>query len=142
VQRFPRYCFCDLCGHWSQARPLYGHRLISGTNPVDGDVVIGKEMGKKYRSKGVKREHSIISGLLPVLERIAAHPQVDAVIPGRIKVTRSIASNVRLRIQTRTVSGLKLGARSGRASQEVFLVTSYPDAVAEYLLNEVAEVES
>lgn len=98
-------------------------------------------MGKKHRSKGVKREHSIIPGLLPVLERVAAHPEVDAVIPGRIKVTRSIVPAVKLRIQTRTVSGLKLGARSGRASQEVFLVTSNPDAVTDYLLNQVPEVE-
>lgn len=99
-------------------------------------------MGKKFRSKGVKREHNIIQGLLPVLERIAANAEVDAVIPGRIKVTQSTISRVKLKIQTRTISGLKLGARSGRASQEVFVVTSHPDAVADFLLKQVPEVEA
>lgn len=99
-------------------------------------------MGKKFRSKGVKREHEIIHGVLAVLERIAALPAVDAVIPGRIKVTQSTVPAVRLRIQTRTISGLKLGARSGRASQEVFIVTSDPDAVAEFLQKHVPEVEA
>ncbi len=99
-------------------------------------------MLKKHRSKGVKREHGIIQGVLPVLERIAAHPEVDAVIPGRIKVTQNPIPKVRLRIQTTTISGLKLGARSGRASKEVFLVTSNPDAVADFLLKQVPEVEA
>ncbi|MGH2461892.1 MAG: DUF2103 domain-containing protein, partial [Chloroflexota bacterium] len=50
----------------------------------------------RHRAKGVKREHSIINGLLPVLERIAAQPAVSAVIPGRISVTRAASPTLQL----------------------------------------------
>ena len=85
--------------------------------------------GGKFRAKGVKREHNIIHGLLPILEEVASHPKVTAVIPGRISVTRSNISGVKVRLQTSTVSGIKLGARSGSAAQEVFVVTAEPDQV-------------
>ncbi|MCL5958965.1 MAG: DUF2103 domain-containing protein [Chloroflexi bacterium] len=91
-------------------------------------------MGRKYRSKGVKREHNIIQDVPPLLEKIAAHPKVKSVIPGRIKVTQSNAAAVKLRIQTKTVSGIKLSARSRSASQEVFVVTDVPDEVADFLV--------
>jgi len=87
--------------------------------------------GGKFRAKGVKREHNIIHGLLPILEEIAAHPKVTGVIPGRISVTRSNISGVKVRLQTSTVSGIKLGARSGSAAQEVFVVTAEPAQVIE-----------
>ncbi len=107
----------------------------------DAEPSAARDMGKKYRSRGVKREHNIIQGLLPILERIAAYPDVDSVIPGRIKVTSTTISVVKLRVQTRTISGLKLGARSRRASQEVFVVTSKPDAVVSFLLEQISEME-
>jgi hypothetical protein len=94
-------------------------------------------MGRKYRSKGVKREHDIIQDVPPLLERIAAHPKVKSVIPGRIKVTQSNSVGVRLRIQTRTVTGLKLSARSRSASQEVFVVTDAPDEVISFLIEKL-----
>ena len=98
--------------------------------------------GGKYRSKGVKREHNIIHGLLPVLEEIGASPLVSAVIPGRIRVTQGNISGVKLRVQTRTVTGIKLGARSGNAAQEVFIVTSAPDDVVEFLRASIPELEA
>jgi hypothetical protein len=92
---------------------------------------------QRYRSHGVKREHKIIGGLLPILERIAALPGVDSVIPGRIRPTDTMSvPGVRLRIQTPTMTGLKLGARSARASQEVFVVTDAPGEVADRLRRE------
>ena len=96
-------------------------------------------MRARHRAKGVKREHRIIKGLLPVLEHIAAHPAVTAVIPGRIKVTQSTIAQVQLRLQTRTISGLKLGAWSRRSAQEVFVVTAEPEAVLAFLRDEVRE---
>lgn len=97
--------------------------------------------GGKFRAKGVKREHNIIHGLLPILEEIAAHPKVTAVIPGRISVTRSNTPGARVRLQTSTLSGIKLGARSGSAAQEVFVVTAEPDQVIEDLRHIIAEGE-
>lgn len=77
----------------------------------------------KHRRDGVKREHGIAAGVLPLLEKIAGHPQVDAVIPGRIRVTQSNAPGLKIRLQARTVTGFKLGARSASLAQEVFVVT-------------------
>jgi len=98
-------------------------------------------MGKRHRVRGVKREHSILEGTLPVLERIAAHADVSSVIPGRIRVIQSTVSGIRLRVQTRTLSGVKLMVRSRNATQEVFVVTAKPEAVEEYLRREIPELE-
>ncbi|MBI2941302.1 MAG: hypothetical protein HYY04_12780 [Chloroflexi bacterium] len=94
-------------------------------------------MTGRHRAKGVKREHSIIPGLLPVLEQLAAQPAVSAVIPGRITVTKGRAPALRLRLGTSTLTGLKLNARSGTAAQEVFVVTTEPEKVLDYLRHEV-----
>lgn len=92
-------------------------------------------MKPKHRRAGVKREHGIAAGVLPILERIAAHPGVDAVIPGRIRVTQSNAPGLKIRLQARTVTGFKLGARSASLAQEVFVVTRTPDEVEAVLID-------
>jgi hypothetical protein len=96
----------------------------------------------KYRSRGVKREHSVMAGLVPVLERIAACPEVSGVTPGRISVVRGGAPSLVLRFGTPTISGLKLTARRGTTAQEVFVVTARADAVLDFLRREVREFAS
>jgi hypothetical protein len=93
----------------------------------------------KYRIKGVKREHSVIEGLLPALERIAAHPTVSGIIPGRISVTRGATPTLQLRMGTRTITGFKLNARRLSTAQEVFVVTTHPEATVAYLRTGVKE---
>jgi len=93
----------------------------------------------KYRIKGVKREHSVIEGLLPSLERIAAHPTVSGIIPGRITVTRGATPTLQLRMGTPTITGFKLTARRLSAAQEVFVVTTDPDATVAFLRANVKE---
>jgi hypothetical protein len=97
-------------------------------------------MTGRHRSKGVKREHGIIAGLLPVLERIAAHPAISSVTPGRISVTRGATPSLELRCGPPTISGLKLTARRGTTAQEVFVVTGERDAVVAYLRREIKEL--
>ena len=96
-------------------------------------------MTGRHRAKGVKREHGIIAGLLPLLERIATNPAVSSITPGRIRVTRAAVPSLELRFGTATISGLKLTARRGSTAQEVFLVTGQPEAVLEFLRREVKE---
>ena len=96
-------------------------------------------MTGKYRIKGVKREHSVIVGLLPVLERIAAHPTVTGIIPGRITVTRGATSSLQLRLGTPTITGFKITARRLSAAQEVFIVTKQPEATLGFLRADVKE---
>lgn len=86
----------------------------------------------RYRQNKVKREHSIVEGLLPILERIASTPGVQSVTPGRIS-PRSRPGSPGIRFQYPTESGLKLLARSNVAVQEVFVVTDEPDRVIERL---------
>lgn len=93
----------------------------------------------RHRTKGVKREHSIINGLLPILEQIAAWPAVSAVIPGRISVTRGASPTFQLRRGPATMTGLKLTARRGTTAQEVFVVTTEPETVIECLRKEIKE---
>lgn len=98
-------------------------------------------MSQKHRIKGVKREHSVIVGLLPLLEKIAAHPTVEGIIPGRITVTRANAPSLQLRLGPRTISGLKLNARRLSTAQEVFLVTKDPEKTLEFLRADVKEFQ-
>lgn len=96
-------------------------------------------MTGKYRVKGVKREHSVIVGLLPVLERIAAHSTVSAIIPGRITVTRGATSSLQLRMGPPTITGFKINARRLSAAQEVFILTTQPEATLGFLRADVKE---
>jgi hypothetical protein len=93
----------------------------------------------RHRVKGVKREHSVIEALLPLLERIAAHASVSAVIPGRITVTRAATSSLQLRLGPRTITGLKLNARRLSTAQEVFVVSSDVDKTLAFLRADVKE---
>ena len=96
-------------------------------------------MTGKYRIKGVKREHSVIGGLLPTLERIASHPTVEGIIPGRITVTRGATATLQLRLGPPTITGIKLTARRLSAVQEVFIVTKQPEATLAFLRADVKE---
>lgn len=88
----------------------------------------------RYRQNKIKREHTIIDGVLPILEGIAEHPDVQAVTPGRIN-QRTSNRNAAVTFQYRTNAGLKLLARSRAAVQEVFVVTDRPEEV----LSDLAE---
>lgn len=96
-------------------------------------------MTGRHRIKGVKREHSVLSGLLPILERIAAMPTVSSVIPGRIAVTRAAVPTLELRLGPRTPTGLKLNARKASTTQELFVITTKPDETIEALRAEIKE---
>lgn len=96
-------------------------------------------MTGRHRVKGVKREHSVIEGLLPVLERLAAHSSVSAIIPGRITVTRAATARLQLRLGTKTITGFKLNARRLSTAQEVFVVTTAPETTMAFLRAEFKE---
>ncbi len=96
-------------------------------------------MSGRHRVKGVKREHRVVAGLLPILERIAAHPSVSGVIPGRITVTRGATPSLQLRLGPPTITGFKLTARRLTAAQEVFVVTGDPEATRQFLREQIRE---
>lgn len=86
-----------------------------------------------YRSKKIKREHSIINGLLPLLEKLAEDESIRSIIPGRIKPIVGNYPKVILEFKVNTDSGIKCIAKSGRSVQEVFIVTDEIEKVKENL---------
>lgn len=87
----------------------------------------------KFRTNKVKHEHSIIPGLRPLLDRMAACPAIQAIIPGPIGPNHA-PHPLALTIQYETDTGLKLLARGGAAVQEVFLVAPDRDAARQWLV--------
>lgn len=77
----------------------------------------------KYTKHGVKRQHQIIDGILPLLEQISKIDGVNKVNPGKISYSpkRGI-SQPTLKIQRRIVTGFKILAHSKGAIQEIFIV--------------------
>ncbi len=77
----------------------------------------------KYIKRGVKRQHQIINGILPLLEQTAKIEGVKKVIPTIISY--SPTRNIRqpeLRFQRETVSGFKLSAHSKGGIQDIFVI--------------------
>lgn len=80
----------------------------------------------KFRGTSkIKTEHSMIKGLLKFLESIEDWKEIQGIIPGLIKPSKS--SKLEVTIQYVTDSGLKCLAKSDGAVQEVFFVSSEPD---------------
>ena len=83
----------------------------------------------------MKRVHHILRGFEEPLEEIAQLEHVKAVIPGRIKrkgATGKLGQR-ELTFQYPTPSGAKLLAKGEGAVQEVFVVTSEPEKLREFL---------
>jgi hypothetical protein len=80
----------------------------------------------KFRGTSkIKTEHSMIKGLLKLLESIEDWEEIQGIIPGLIKPAKS--SGIELTIQYITQSGVKCLAKSDGAVQEVFFVSSTPE---------------
>jgi hypothetical protein len=65
-----------------------------------------------------------VEGLIPLLRKLALHPQVDTITPAVISRVRGRSHGLRLRISAPLMGGWKLVARRGSSAQEVFLTTS------------------
>lgn len=77
----------------------------------------------RHVKKGVKREHAIISGLLPLLERIVEIKGIKKAIPAKISYSpKRNSAGLVIKFQRSTVSGFKLLAHGKEAIQEIFVV--------------------
>ncbi len=65
-----------------------------------------------------------VEGLIPLLRKLALHPQVDTITPAVISRVRGRSPGLRLRISAPLIGGWKLVARRGSSAQEVFLTTN------------------
>lgn len=87
----------------------------------------------KYRRRSkIKKQHHLIDELEPFLKKIEDWPEIDAINPGVIK---NCGHDDKLKFTVSYVAenGLKCLARSHGAVQEVFIVSSHPQIVAQKL---------
>ncbi len=82
-----------------------------------------------YRIKKIKREHSTIKDLIPLLTKITALQEVRSIIPGRIKPIVGNYPIPVLELKAMTLSGFKCSVKSSRAVQEIFVVTDEVEKV-------------
>ena len=84
----------------------------------------------------VKREHGRVGGLDKLLDRIIAGcPHVTRIVPGRIKVRRG-KTPPSFKVQYVLPSGLKCLFTGTGTVQEVFIVSSTPQAAQAWLVAE------
>ncbi len=69
-----------------------------------------------------------LPGLINILQKLVAHPQVSTLTPAVIGRARSNAPKFRLRVSVPTPGGFKLIARKGKSVQEVFAITTLTQA--------------
>lgn len=86
---------------------------------------------KKYRAGKIKREHTVIDGLWPVLEQMARCDLIDSIIPGPISRLRG--KGFELTFQRFTETGLRLLGKNGSAIQEVYAVTANKEGALSWL---------
>ena len=85
----------------------------------------------KYRHNKIKREHSMIEGAVDWLEDLADHPEITDIIPGVINHRRPSGNGITFQYETKT--GCKLLVKNGGSIQEVFVVTSEPQVVRDWI---------
>ncbi|MHB8621490.1 MAG: DUF2103 domain-containing protein [Chloroflexota bacterium] len=79
------------------------------------------------------KPHAVVRGVEEALREIAGWEGVESVVAGRISKVKHHYPRLSVTVQTATVSGVKCFARLGQAVQELFVVTSQPEAVAEHV---------
>lgn len=93
----------------------------------------------KFRHKKIKKEHSIIDGVLDWLEDLGKLREVTDIIPGVIDVTHSKERGVFYQYDTPT--GCKLLAKNGGSIQEIFVVTPNTQVVKTWVVKILTELE-
>ena len=84
----------------------------------------------------LKIEHSILTKLRPVLERLVAYGEIRSIIPGVIRPVRDARGAPRIRITVPTQNGWKGIGLSDGARQELFISTGLGQAELEALVQE------
>ena len=77
----------------------------------------------KNRGRVVLNHSTHIPGLISILQKLAAHPNIKTLTPAVISRGRSNAPKLRLKVSVPIRGGFKLIARKGKSIQEVFVIT-------------------
>ncbi len=90
-------------------------------------------MAPKYRADKIKREHTLIKEISPLLQELAVVDEVKSVLPGRINQRTGSGHQPYLQLQYITETGFKILGKTSSSVQEVFVVTSRPQIVLKKL---------
>ncbi|GAB4210521.1 MAG: DUF2103 domain-containing protein [Synechococcales cyanobacterium] len=77
-----------------------------------------------------------ISGLIPVLTRLADQPGIKTVTPGALARSKGRIPQLHIRTSVPIRGGFKLVARHGTSVQEVFVVTDLEQPALEQLIED------
>lgn len=78
---------------------------------------------KAPQGRVVLNHSTHVPGLLTILHKLAAYPNIKTLTPAVISRGRSNAPKLRLKISVPILGGFKLIARKGQSIQEVFVIT-------------------
>ncbi len=82
----------------------------------------------------VKTHSTYLDGLIPVLEKLSKDKYIKTITPGVISRTKSVSSELVLRISREIKCGYKINARKGRTTQEIFIITKYTKTELEKII--------
>lgn len=85
-------------------------------------------MADSMKGRLVWNHSTHIPGLIPLLEQLCQQDGIQTVTPGVISTTRSRIPHLTLKVSVPIRGGFKIIARRGKTVQEVFVLTSLPEA--------------
>ena len=85
---------------------------------------MAKKKGRKNGKGRLVVTHSTyIPGLISLLDKLSAHPEIQTITPAVISRVKSNAPKMRLKVSVPITGGHKLIARQRKSAQEVFVIT-------------------
>lgn len=84
----------------------------------------GGKKGRKGKNGRLVVTHSTyIPGLIAILDKLSANPDIQTITPAVISRVKSNAPKMRLKVSVPITGGHKLIARQRKSAQEVFVIT-------------------
>lgn len=78
-----------------------------------------------------------LSGLIPILERLARYPGIETITPAVLGSARSNIPRLTIKVSVPIRGGFKLIARKGKTFQEVFVLTTLSREELEFAIAQV-----
>ncbi len=90
---------------------------------------------KPTKARLVVTHSTYISGLIPMLEKLANCPEIQTITPAVISRVKSNSPTFRLKVSVPITGGHKLIARQRKSAQEVFVITHWSKEELEQAIN-------
>ncbi len=97
----------------------------TGKSKTGSDKPAGKQKQKATKGRVVITHSTYIPGLINLLEKLAAWPEIQTITPAVISRAKSNSSQLQLKVSVPIIGGHKLIARKSKSAQEVFVITQW-----------------